>query len=91
MENETMMSDANIPPTVTPETLGRAIAAARVQRGWTQAQLAERIGLTQSRITDMETGKLDKRLSRYAAAAVALGRPLSELVADAEGQGRGER
>jgi transcriptional regulator with XRE-family HTH domain len=41
---------------VTQQELGRRIAAARRGKGWTQGQLAERIGLTQTAVSRIETG-----------------------------------
>ncbi len=62
--------------------LARELIAARVRAGLTQAQLAERMGTTQSAVARMEGGRRlpsMKTLLRYAAATGS--RPLVKLVA----------
>ena len=60
---------------VTPavETLLAAIKNARVVRGLTQGDVARRIGRGQSRVSDIESGALDPRVSTVAAVARVLG------------------
>ena len=41
---------------VTQQELGERIADARRSKGWTQGQLAERVGLTQTAVSRIETG-----------------------------------
>jgi transcriptional regulator with XRE-family HTH domain len=41
---------------VTQRELGQRIADARRGKGWTQGQLAERVGLTQTAVSRIETG-----------------------------------
>jgi Zn-dependent peptidase ImmA (M78 family)/transcriptional regulator with XRE-family HTH domain len=41
---------------VTQQELGQRIADARRSKGWTQGQLAERVGLTQTAVSRIETG-----------------------------------
>jgi ribosome-binding protein aMBF1 (putative translation factor) len=41
---------------VTQHELGQRIADARRGKGWTQGQLAERVGLTQTAVSRIETG-----------------------------------
>jgi Zn-dependent peptidase ImmA (M78 family)/transcriptional regulator with XRE-family HTH domain len=41
---------------VTQRELGRRVADARQGRGWTQGELAERVGLTQTAVSRIETG-----------------------------------
>ena len=65
--------------------LGRALRAARKGAGLTQADLACRLAVTQPVIADLEAGRHDAGISRYAAAAAALGLTLSALIAAAEG------
>lgn len=42
---------------IAPEDLGEAIQAARMDRGWSQRDLARISGIAQSAISDMESGK----------------------------------
>src|ERR1700719_5315942 len=44
-----------------PEDLRRALKEAREKRGWTQRDLASRIGLTQTHISGIESGKIVPR------------------------------
>jgi len=46
------------------ETLGLVLREARLERGLTQAQLAERIGVRQSYIAQLEAGKATKAFER---------------------------
>lgn len=61
-----------------------AVVQARHERGWTQRDLAERIGTTQSAVARLERGDQDPRLSTMVAVCHALdlpltiGRPLKE-------------
>lgn len=48
--------DKLAPKTVGP-TVGRAIQAARVKKGWTQAQLAQRINQKATVVNELEQGK----------------------------------
>lgn len=54
-----------------------AVAQARHARGWTQKDLAERIGMTQSAVARLERGDSDPRLSTVVAVCRALDLPLS--------------
>lgn len=49
-----------------------AMVAARTERGWSQRQLADAIGVSQPLIARLETGGRDPRLSTMAAVARAL-------------------
>jgi transcriptional regulator with XRE-family HTH domain len=60
-------------------TLGTRLKRLREERGWSQAQLAERVGLTQAYIALLETGKR-KRPSR----------PAIKVLADALGVAEGD-
>jgi transcriptional regulator with XRE-family HTH domain len=51
--------------------IGRAVLAGRLGRGWTQRQLAWRVGLSQSTISRLETGRL--RAMRMATLARIVG------------------
>jgi transcriptional regulator with XRE-family HTH domain len=44
-----------------PEDLRRALKDARQKRGWTQRNLASRVGLTQTHISGIESGKIVPR------------------------------
>ncbi len=41
-------------PFPPPETLGRRIARMRAERGWTQAELAERVGISRVAVSHLE-------------------------------------
>jgi len=59
-------------------TLGRDIRAARRSRGLTQQAVGDRIGLTHSRVGDLERGHgAGAPLGVWIAAAIAVGRPLA--------------
>lgn len=44
--------------------LSAVLVAARHQRGWTQAELAERIGVSRDYVGDIESGRLGKQVTR---------------------------
>ena len=44
-----------------PEDMRRALKDAREKRGWTQRNLASRVGLTQTHISGIESGKIVPR------------------------------
>src|ERR1700687_147601 len=44
-----------------PEDLRRALKEGREKRGWTQRELASRVGLTQTHISGIESGKIVPR------------------------------
>ena len=54
-----------------------AVVQARHERGWTQKQLAEAIGTTQSAVARLERGDQDPRLSTMHAVCHALDLPLT--------------
>ena len=47
-----------LPPIKTAGPIGERLAKARKRRGLTQAQLAEKIGITQTVVSDYEIGRL---------------------------------
>lgn len=56
--------------------IGRIVAERRRERGWTQAELAARIGTTQAAISKIETGRTLPGLELLERVAVATGRPI---------------
>ena len=58
----------------------KTLAALRLQRGWSQAELARQVGTSQSYIGRLETGGIDPQLSTVRKIALALGVPVAELV-----------
>jgi HTH-type transcriptional regulator/antitoxin HipB len=67
--------------------LGALIREARLQRGWTQAELGRRIGRTQTVISTLERGAYTpRRPATLARLAEALGVPLAALEAAARRQ-----
>ena len=44
-----------------PETLSRELKAARLRRGWSQAEVGEQAGLPQTHISGIETGRIVPR------------------------------
>lgn len=44
-----------------PETMRRELKAARIKRGWSQAELGRRAGLPQAHVSGIETGKIVPR------------------------------
>jgi len=58
----------------------KTLAALRLQRGWSQAELARQVGTSQSYIGRLETGGIDPQLSTVRKIALALGVPVANLV-----------
>lgn len=52
----------------------QALVAARIQHGWTQQQLAERIGIKQEALARIERGKTNPTLATLGRVAAALGK-----------------
>jgi len=51
--------------------IGKRIRLARIERGWTQAELGEKLGVVQSRISDIErNGLVDLRLAQRIASVL---------------------
>jgi len=59
---------------------GRRIKALRVELGYTQTDLAERVRVDTSTVCDWETGRSEPRLGRLALVAHALRCPVEYLV-----------
>ena len=49
------------------------IAAARIEKGWTQTQLAEALGVIQQQVARWETGESEPRTSTLKKIGAALG------------------
>lgn len=64
--------------------LGKRITASRKAKGWTQSELAQRLGVKKSTIADWESEKAEPRASRLANLAGVLGVPLLWLIAGGE-------
>ena len=61
------------------QVIGENIAAKRKERGWTQAHLAELVGVKQLHISRWETGKHLPTIDQFIAIADALQCSLDEL------------
>lgn len=68
-----------MPAAITdPQSLGAAIRQARGTRGWTQAQLAERAGVSRAFVLDLERGaRARAELFRVLAVVRALGKAVA--------------
>lgn len=68
-------------PTATPDPgqIGSRIVEIRNQRGWKQRELARRAGLDPGRLSKLERGLKEARLTEFASLARALGLTLDEL------------
>src|SRR5689334_8641591 len=60
--------------------VGKNIRHVRRARGWSQEQLAERVGLTGKQIGQIERGKVDVGINRLASVADALAVGVHDLV-----------
>ena len=72
MSRRSIAHDA--PPEVADAVyrLGRRIRAARKDRGWTQQQLADRLGVSRTTMVNVERGKLGSSIAAYAGALYEL-------------------
>jgi len=61
--------------------MGRLLRALRRARGMTQEELASRLGLTQSQVSKVEAGRLERTFHETYQHAIELGLHMSELVA----------
>ena len=64
--------------------LARNVLRLRVQRGWTQAELAEHAGMRQPRIAEIESAKRDTQIETVDRLAVAFSVPSYTLLQPAE-------
>ncbi len=60
---------------------GRRLQKLRHRRGWTQVQLAEKLGLDRSYLADVERGKRNISIVNLEIIASGFGRSLSQLLA----------
>ena len=58
---------------------GRKVRKLRVQRGWTQVDMAERLGLDRSYLADVERGKRNISILILDVIAIGFGLSLSRL------------
>ena len=62
------VSKAKLPPLDLEETLGERIARTRKKRGYTQRELAQKIGIERHLVSDYERGKIrmyDEMVARF--------------------------
>ena len=62
------------------ERLGQNVRAARLERGWTQEDLAHQTGLTSVQVSRIERGKREIRLTTLLRLMKALEVPPSDLL-----------
>ena len=55
------------------EQLGKRIRALRLQRGWTQFEMSERLGIDRSYLAEVETAKIEVCLRNVALIAQGFG------------------
>lgn len=70
-------------PGSTRDRLARAVRSARAGEGLTQADLAEKAGVGRNRVSDIESGEADPRLSTIEKVTDALGLSLTLIGGDA--------
>jgi transcriptional regulator with XRE-family HTH domain len=68
------------------DDLAVTLSILRIIRRWSQSELAEAAGVTNSAISDYERGKVDPQTQTLQKLVRALGLPLSALGAGGEGQ-----
>ena len=75
-------SHLNLPPLklTTEESFGQRLARIRKERGLTQVQLADKIGLTQALVTSYERNRLRMHSEMIARFALALGVSADDLI-----------
>jgi transcriptional regulator with XRE-family HTH domain len=64
------------------QTFGERLATLRHERGWTQRELADRVGIDQPFMSKIEAGKHDPGMKLLASIAQAFELTLSELFQD---------
>lgn len=78
-------------PMFVYRTVGTAIRRRRLRLGLTQAQLAQRVSLTRTSITNIEAGRQKLLVHTLLTIAEVLGLAASELLPDAEVQVRSRK
>jgi len=66
-------------PNITAR-FGERLRQLRLRRGWTQVEMAERLGIDRSYISDMERGKKNVCLPTLEVIAQALGLSISQVL-----------
>ena len=64
--------------------LGRAIKADRIRRGLSQEKFADRAKIHRTYVSDVERGERNISFRNLLRISSALGKPLSEIIAEAE-------
>ncbi len=73
VDTNEMSSYADIMIVRTARDLGAAVRDARLQKGWTQAELADRIDVSRQWVISLEQGKASVELGTALRAVAALG------------------
>ena len=76
----------NSPQAEASETVGQRLARLRKERGWTQVELAERLGIIQSLISDYERDRLRMNPAMVVRFAAALEITTDELLQPRDAQ-----
>ncbi len=76
----------NSPQAEASETVGQRLARLRKERGWTQVELAERLGIIQSLISDYERDRLRMNPAMVVRFAAALEITTDELLQPKDAQ-----
>lgn len=71
-----------------PLTVRNHLRVLRAERGWSQAELAQRLGVSRQTVNAIETGKYDPSLPLAFALARAFGRRIEEVFDDDAGSGQ---
>ena len=66
-------------PTNLQSKLGKRIRAFRVEKGWSQVEMADLLAMNRGYLSELETGKRDPSLSVLKTIADGLSIPLSKL------------
>lgn len=73
------------------ETFGERLSRIRKERGFTQAELAAKVGIIQVLVSDYERGKLRLNAEMIVRFALALGVSADEMLGMKRGKGNGHR